>query len=109
MTGKVLVVAVVLGLAGAGSAVAQQPDGAALYARTCASCHGAQGTPTPAMAKAMTGIPDFAARTTSAVPDSVLREAIVNGKGRMMASYKTRLTPDQVTALITYIRTLAKH
>jgi len=109
MIGKVLVVAAVAGLLGAGAAVAQQPDGAALYARTCASCHGPQGTPTPAMAKAMTGIPDFGARATSAVPDSVLRDAIMNGKGRMMAAYKARLTPDQVTALIAYIRTLAKH
>ena len=110
MTGKILVLSAVLGLAAAGSLAAQQPaDGAATYAKTCASCHGPQGTPSAAMAHAMAGLPDFAAAAMTSVPDSTLRNAVLNGKGRMMAAYKTRLTPEQVTAVIAYIRTLAKH
>lgn len=110
MATKVLVLTVGLGLVAAVKLSAQQPsDAAALYTKTCASCHGAQGTPSPAMAHAMAGIPDFKAASMASVADSVLTNAIANGKGRMMASYKTRLTPAQVSALVSYIRTLSKH
>ncbi len=110
MVFKGLVVSAVLGLVSAGALAAQQPvDAAALYAKTCASCHGAQGTPSAAMAHAMTGIPDFRAASMASVADTVLRDAIVNGKGRMMASYKTRLTPEQVEALVRYIKAFSKH
>ena len=110
MTGKVLVVSMVLGLVAAGSLAAQQPaDGAGTYAKTCASCHGPAGAPSAAMVHAMAGLPDFTAAAMASVPDSTLRNVITNGKGRMMAAYKGRLTPEQIAAVIAYIRTLAKH
>jgi cytochrome c oxidase cbb3-type subunit 3 len=110
MTTKVLLLTAVLGLAAAVSLSAQQPvDAAALYGKTCASCHGAAGTPSAAMKTSM-GVPDFAvAGTLAAVPDSVLRATVMNGKGRMMPSYKSRLTPEQIAALVGYIRTLSRH
>ncbi len=110
MKTKALVLTAVLGLVSAGALAAQQPvDAAALYGRTCASCHGPQGTPSAAMAHAMTGIPDFRAASMQSVPDSVLRDVITNGKGRMMASYKGRLTPDQIAALARYVKAFSKH
>jgi mono/diheme cytochrome c family protein len=110
MTGKILVLSAVLALAAAGSLAAQQaPDGAGTYAKTCASCHGPAGAPSAAMVHAMAGLPDFTAASMASVPDSTLRNVIMNGKGRMMAAYKGRLTPEQVTAVLAYIRTLAKH
>jgi mono/diheme cytochrome c family protein len=110
MTTKVLLLTVGLGLATAASLSAQQPaDAASLFAKTCASCHGAAGTPSAAMKTSM-GVPDFAvAATLASVPDSVLRATLANGKGRMMPAYKTRLTAEQITALVGYIRTLSKH
>lgn len=118
MRTKVLLLTAVLGLGAAGALAAQQPapkpahqavDAAALYTHTCASCHGPKGTPSAAMAHAMAGIPDFAAASMASVPDSVLRAAIVNGKGRMMASYKSRLTEAQVDALVHYIKAFSRH
>jgi mono/diheme cytochrome c family protein len=107
---EVVLLSAALGLAVAGTAAAQQPvDAAALYTRTCASCHGPHGTPNPAMARAMAGIPDFAAASMASVPDTALRDAILNGKGRMMASYKARLSPEEVTALVRYIKSLSHH
>lgn len=107
---KVMVLAAVLALASASALRAQQPaDAASLYAKTCASCHGAAGTPNASMARSM-AIPDFAAAATFAsVSDSVLKSAVSVGKGRMMPSYKTRLTPVQIASLVTYIRTFSKH
>lgn len=109
MTGKILVLSAVLALAAGSLAAQQAADGAGTYAKTCASCHGPAGAPSAAMAHAMAGLPDFTAASMASVPDSTLRNAILNGKGRMMAAYKGRLTPEQVTAVLAYIRTLAKH
>ncbi|MGA2384297.1 MAG: cytochrome c [Gemmatimonadales bacterium] len=105
MTKRVMVLAGLFALASAGALRAQQPvDGASLFAKTCASCHGAKGSPSPTMARSM-GIPDFASGALASIPDSVLKNTIANGKGRMMPSYKSRLTVEQITALVNYIRT----
>lgn len=110
MRTKALVLSAVFGLVSAGALAAQQPvDAAALFGKTCASCHGAQGTPNPAMAHAMAGIPDFRSAAMASVSDSVLREVIANGKGRMMAAYKGRLTPEQIAALARYVKAFSRH
>ncbi len=109
MTTKVMFLAGLIAALSAGALQAQQPaDAASLFAKTCASCHGARGTPAPAMAHAMPGLPDFAAASMASVSDSALKDAIANGKGRMMQSYKSRLTAEQIAALVAYIRTF-KH
>lgn len=110
MVTKTILLTVALGVAVAASLSAQQPSGAAsLYGKTCASCHGAAGTPTAAMKTSM-GVPDFGvAATLASLPDSVLRATVTNGKGRMMPAYKSRLTAEQITELVGYIRTLSKH
>lgn len=111
MTTKVMVCFAIAALASAGGLRAQQPfDAASQYAKACASCHGAKGTPNPAMARSMAGLPDLAdARAMAAVSDSALRNAISAGKGRMMTAYKTRFTPEQINALVSYIRTFSRH
>ncbi len=93
----------------AGSALrAQQAtDAATLYARNCASCHGAKGTPSSAMASMH--MPDFASNALASVADSTLRNTVSAGKGRMMLAYKAKLTAEQIAALVTYIRTFSKH
>jgi len=106
MTTKVMLLAGMLAVGAAGALRAQQPsDAASTYAKVCASCHGAKGSPSATMAHSM-GIPDFAGGAIATVPDSVLKGVITNGKGRMMPSYKTRFTPEQIAALVAYIRTL---
>lgn len=110
MTTKVMILAGVIAMASASALSAQQPaDAASTYAKSCASCHGPKGTPAPAMGRSMPGLPDLAAASTAALPDSALRNAIANGKGRMMAAYKTRLTAEQINALVSYLRTFSRH
>jgi len=105
MTKRVMILTGLFTLVSASALLAQQPvDAPALFAKTCASCHGAKGSPSPTMARSM-GIPDFASGVLASIPDSVLKNTIANGKGKMMPAYKSRLTPDQVTALVNYIRT----
>ena len=53
--------------------------GKAVYDKSCKSCHGADGTPNPGMAKAM-NIKDF---KTTDYSDADIKAAVTNGKGKM--------------------------
>jgi mono/diheme cytochrome c family protein len=102
----------VLLLAGAvtrsGAAQAPATDAAQQYTRLCASCHGATGVPVPAMVRSLGAIPDLSdAGAMRAQPDSTLEHAITAGKGRMPA-YRTRMTPEQIRAMVAYVRTLGR-
>jgi mono/diheme cytochrome c family protein len=111
MKAKRVVVCGLLAMAAltAGAAAQQPTDAAALYARQCASCHGATGAPNPAMARSLGTIPDFTdARVMAAQPDSVLEAAIAAGKGRNMPAYRSRLSAAQIRALVTYVKTLSR-
>jgi len=108
MSPKVTLLAAAFALVAASALEAQQPVDStkALYTKTCAMCHGANGTPT-AMARASRNFADSTAMAS--VADSALRETVADGKGRAMPAYKARLTPAQIDALIGYIRTLSHH
>lgn len=110
MSTKVMILSTILALGSVSLLKAQEPvDGAALYAKTCASCHGPKGTPNPAMARSM-GLSDFAnAEARASVADTAMRRAVSDGQGRAMPAYKARLTPEQIDSLVSYIRTLSSH
>ncbi len=109
MTTKALAVVAVLALAAVGSLRAQQPvNAASLFSKSCATCHGPKGAPSASMAHSM-GVPDFSnPATLASLPDSVLVATVTNGKGRLMASFKSRLKPEEIVALVAYIRTLSR-
>jgi cytochrome c oxidase subunit 2 len=82
--------------------------GKAPYDKLCASCHGADGAGSPAMAQAfgdanldLTG-PQVAGRK-----DEELVKIIAEGKGKMPAAGKS-LSPAEQQAVIAYVRSLAK-
>ena len=102
--------ALVIGASSLRAQAAPAPDGAQLFARNCSSCHGAAGVPNPAMVRSLGAIPDFTdARAMAAVADTTMTNVVTNGKGRTMPAYKTRLTPEQVHAIVTYVRSLSHH
>jgi mono/diheme cytochrome c family protein len=104
--GSLAVTGIALAL-GAGLLLAQQaPDGAQLYTRNCASCHGAAGVPNATMVRTLGAIPDLTAAAMASVADSTLINTVTSGKNKMPA-YRTRLTPEQVRAVVTYVRTLS--
>jgi len=76
-------------------------DGAALYKAKCAMCHGPDATGKPA-AKIPSLISDEA-KTTS---DADLAKAVTE-KAKHPAPVKS-LTPDQVKAVVSYVRSLQK-
>jgi mono/diheme cytochrome c family protein len=87
---------------------AQAQDAAALYKTKCAKCHGATGTGDGAAAKTMKiEMKDLTdAKTLADVTDAKLTELFAKGEGKM-PKYDT-LKPEEVKALIGYVRGMAK-
>ncbi len=80
----------------------------------CASCHGQTGTGDTEKGKQLK-VEDMTSAAFQAKSDDVLKKAIVDGVHtekdgvkQDMPSFKADLTPDQVTALVAYMRTFKK-
>jgi mono/diheme cytochrome c family protein len=82
-------------------------DVAALWDKSCKGCHGPDGRAQTRMGQ-KESIADFSkASWQKAESDAHLRDVIANGsrKNAKMKAYKDRLTPEQMDALVGYIRT----
>lgn len=90
-------------MAVAAVALAQGP-GADVYKTKCQSCHGANGAPNPAMAKAMGVKPIGEVKDT---PEAKMIAITTNGQGKMPA-FKGKLTDAQIKDSVSYFRSLAK-
>ena len=89
------------------AAVAQGPDGKTLYESNCKMCHGAVGIPPAPIQKAMQQIPTFdRAFLTSHSEDSVVK--VLERGGKVMKSFKDKLSPNQMVAVAKYVRELAQ-
>jgi mono/diheme cytochrome c family protein len=81
--------------------------GKTVYAKSCASCHGADGKGNPAMAKALgeKGL-DLTAKEATQKSDEQLMKIIAEGEGKMPA-FKS-LSKDDQQQVVMYIRSLSK-
>jgi mono/diheme cytochrome c family protein len=104
---KIAVAAVVLAMIAFMSESAKADNAAeATYKSKCAGCHGPDGKGETAAGKAMKA-GSFAAPEVAKMSDDDLATAIAKGKNKMPA-YEKSLKPDQIKALVAYIRSLAK-
>jgi mono/diheme cytochrome c family protein len=96
-----------LGL-GFSNALAQAPDGAALYRQNCRSCHGLKGIPPQRM---MAVYPSLKAIGDSAFLRARSVDSIVavlrHGAGRDMKPFADRLSPAEILAVAKFVKTLA--
>jgi cytochrome c oxidase cbb3-type subunit 3 len=84
-----------------GASALAAPDGAQLYARNCASCHGAQGD-------GGIGVPLALASFQAGISDDYLKKTIRIGRpGRVMPAF-TALRDDEVEAVIRHVRSWNK-
>ena len=83
-----------------------QSAGADTYKAKCAMCHGADGLGATPAGKAMKAA-SFKDPSLVKAPDAQLIAAVKSGKNKMPA-YAGKLTDDQITAAVAYIRTLQK-
>lgn len=85
----------------------QDDDGRRLYLKNCRQCHGATGQPSAetrhkyAKIKALN---DSAFMAT--IPDDSIIAVMKHGAGKDMKSFSDRLNPEEMTAVLKYVRTL---
>lgn len=81
--------------------------GKAAYDKSCKSCHGATGTPNPAIAKMMkVEMKDLGSADVQSMTDADLKKVITEGKGKMKPV--TAVSGPAADQLIAYIRTCKK-
>lgn len=78
-------------------------DGAALYKSKCAMCHGADGK----KINKATGVRDLTSAEVQKQSDGELIKITADGKGKMPA-YKSKLSAEEITAVVAHIRALAR-
>lgn len=81
-------------------------SGGEIFKAKCAMCHGADGKAETAMGKTLK-IRDLGSAEVQGQSDADLDGIITNGKGKM-PKYDGKLTKDQITDVVKFIRTL-KH
>ena len=81
-------------------------DAASLYKAKCVMCHGADGKADTPAAKT-TGARSFSSPDVQKESDAELTQITTKGKGKMPA-YENKLTPPQITGLVSYVRELGK-
>jgi len=81
--------------------------GKAVYDKSCKSCHGADGTANPNIAKMMkVDMKDLGSAAVQAHSDADLKKIIVDGQGKMKPV--TSVAAKDVDNVIAYVRTLKK-
>ena len=83
---------------------AESTDPAAAFKTNCAACHGADGRGQGPIGKAL-HVKDLGSDEVQSQSDQELKKIIADGKGKMPA-YKSKLSDDDIAALVTFIRTL---
>ena len=82
-------------------------DGNAVFAAKCALCHGKDGRGLPNWRAK--GQPDFTdAKWQKSRTDAQLNASTKEGKGKFMPAFKAKLSDEEIAAVVSRIRSLAK-
>jgi mono/diheme cytochrome c family protein len=107
------IVAVVLAMAASTALAgepAKTPPGKEIFTENCVLCHGDTGSPPP-MARNL-GVADLSsAEWQASRTDDQIRKVISDGSPKpnsLMRAFKDELAPEDIDALVKYVRTLAK-
>ncbi|MFM2152213.1 MAG: hypothetical protein RL199_648 [Pseudomonadota bacterium] len=80
---------------------------APVWTKQCKSCHGADGKGDTEMGKKSKAEDLTTAAWQGRMTDAKIRNAIENGVPKTkMKAYKEKLSPEQIDALVTYVRSL---
>ncbi len=85
-------------------AAAQGSEGKALYLKHCRSCHGSSGQPTKQALRETPRIPALDAPFLVKRSADSLLAVLRQGVGRDMKSFKSKLSPEEMQAVVTYLR-----
>ena len=104
--GKMIRVGVTLAAAVVFAGMGFAQSGEATYKAKCQSCHGAEGTPNPGIAKMM-GVKPASDAAVKAHSEAEMIAITENGKAKMPA-FKGKLSDAQIKESVDYFRTFAK-
>ena len=90
----------------AGLSARAQETGESLFKAKCAMCHGADGAGKTPMGQALK-IPDLHSEDVQKRSDAELTDIVTKGKNKMPA-YDGKLSKEQITKLVGFVRDLAK-
>ncbi len=103
----ILTVLTLTGLSTGIGFAADAKAGQVAFSTSCKSCHGADGTPNPAIAKAMkVEMKDLKSPEVQSRSDAELKKVITDGQGKMHAI--ASVTPAAADNIVAYLRTLKK-
>ena len=106
-THKLMLVTGIIGLIlFLGAPTKAQETGESLFKAKCAMCHGPDGAGKTPMGQALK-IPDLHGADIQKLSDAELTQTVAKGKNKMPA-YETKLSKEQITKLVGFIRELAK-
>ena len=81
--------------------------GKAVYDKSCKSCHGADGTANPAIAKMMkVDMRDLQSAEVQALSDKDMKKIVIDGKGKMKPTKTVSGTAAE--NVVAYVRSLKK-
>jgi len=87
--------------------VSAPADGNAIYAAKCSTCHGKDGSGIPNWRSK--GQPDFTdAKWQKSRTDAQIAESTKNGKGKYMPAFKSKLSDEEVAAVVAKVRSFGK-
>ena len=93
-------------LSGSAAFGADAKAGQAAYDKSCKGCHGATGSPNPAVAKTLSAtIPELSSPAVQSQSDADLKKTITEGKGKLKPIKSLSGSPDDVVA---FLHTLKK-
>ena len=101
----ILIAFMAVAIGAAGASAADTKAGAALYLKSCKSCHGADGTANPSIVKMMkVDMRNHCSAEVQAQSDDAIEKIITAGKGKMkpVASVSGKSVDD----VVAYVRTL---
>jgi mono/diheme cytochrome c family protein len=104
---KLISFSILIGVSAGAAMAADAKAGQAVFDKSCKSCHGADGTPNPAVAKMMkVEMRDLRSPEVQAMSDADLKAIIVDGKGKMKP-IKT-VTGANADNVVAFVRSLKK-
>jgi mono/diheme cytochrome c family protein len=104
---NILILTTLITTAAAAAFAADAKAGQASYDKSCKSCHGADGTPNPAIAKMMkVEMKDLKSAEVQGMSNDDIKKVITDGKGKMKP-VKT-VTSSAIDDVVAYVHSLKK-
>jgi mono/diheme cytochrome c family protein len=107
MVRNVLILMTLIMTAASAAFAGDAKAGQAIFDKSCKGCHGADGTPNPAIVKMMkVDMKDLKSPEVQAMSDDAIKKIVTGGTGKMKPV--TTVTGASIDNVVAYVRSLKK-